>query len=69
MCIQTRICLVFDSVVVGSKSRDTVRCVGGKFKSWVVNNALYNIQTDIILELKMQIRYHFQLTVGCPVNY
>ena len=40
-------------------------------KSWVVNATWYNIQTDIPLELsnlEMQIRCHFQLTLGCPVN-
>ena len=44
---------------MGGKCQNTVRSVGGNLKSWVVNYTWYNIQTDIILEirnLEIQIR-------------
>ena len=41
------------------------------FKSWVINYTWYDIPSHMIfklINLEIQIRCYFQLTLGCPVN-
>ena len=78
ICIQTRIFLIlFQRVWVVNPEKQSDEWVV-YFKSRVVNYTWYsiyiwhNIQTYIILELsnlEIQIRCHFQVTSGRPVNY